>query len=85
MLVPTDDKQEIIYRVIYQALCLGIVDKQSRGQYLDIIQNLTPRDAQEIILGCTEISSLVDKSHTKNTLYDTTFIHTLAAVEKDLK
>ena len=56
MLVPTDDKQEIIYRVIYQALCLGIVDKQSRGQYLDIIQNLTPRDAQEIILGCSEIN-----------------------------
>ena len=65
MLVPTDDKQEIIHRVTYQALCLGIVDKQSRGQYLDIIQNLTPRDAQEIILGCTEISLLVDKSHTK--------------------
>ena len=49
MLVPTDDKQEIIYRVIYQALCLDIEDKQSRGQYLDIIQNLTPRDAQGII------------------------------------
>jgi len=27
----------------------GIVDKQSRGQYVDIIQNLTPRDAQGII------------------------------------
>ena len=85
MLVPTDDKQEIIYRVIYQALCLGIVDKQSRGQYLDIIQNLTPRDAQEIILGCTEIGLLVEKSHTKSTLYDTTVIHALAAVEKALK
>jgi aspartate racemase len=85
VLVPTDDEQEIIHSVIYQELCLGIVEDSSREQYLEIIQNLTKRGAQGIILGCTEIGLLVDKSHTKSTLYDTTAIHALAAVEKALK
>lgn len=85
VLVPTDNEQEIIHRVIYQELCLGIVDDSSREQYLHIIQNLTQRGAQGIILGCTEIGLLVDNSHTKSTLYDTTFIHALAAVKKALK
>ena len=85
VLVPTDDEQEIIHSVIYQELCLGIVDDSSREQYVEIIQNLTQRGAQGIILGCTEIGLLVEKSHAKSTLYDTTVIHALAAVEKALK
>lgn len=85
VLVPTDAEQEIVHRVIYQELCLGIVDKQSRAQYLEIIQNLTQRGAQGIILGCTEIGLLIEKSHTKSTLYDTTFIHAQAAVAESLK
>jgi len=85
VLVPTDTEQDIIHRVIYQELCLGIVDKQSRRQYLEIIQNLTHSGAQGIILGCTEIGLLIEKSHTKSRLYDTTYIHALAAIEQSLK
>ena len=85
VVVPTDAEQNIIHRVIYQELCLGIVNKQSREHYLEIIQNLTHRGAQGIILGCTEIGLLIDKSHTKSTLYDTTWIHAQAAVTQSLK
>jgi aspartate racemase len=85
VLVPTSEEQDIIHQVIYQELCLGIVDKQSRQQYLDIIQNLTVHGAQGIILGCTEIGLLVEKSHTKTQLYDTTFIHAQAALQEALK
>ena len=85
VLVPTDDEQDIIHDVIYQQLCLGIVDNQSRQQYLEIIHNLTHRGAQGIILGCTEIGLLIEKSHTKSKLYDTTFIHAQAALEESLK
>jgi aspartate racemase len=85
VLVPTDTEQVIIHRVIYQELCLGIVDQKSRNQYLQIIHNLTQRGAQGIILGCTEIGLLIEKSHTKSKLYDTTFVHALAAVKESLK
>ena len=30
-----------MHRIIYQELCLGIMDEKSRNQYLQIIQNLT--------------------------------------------
>jgi aspartate racemase len=85
VLVPTDIEQDIIHRVIYEELCMGIVAEKSRHQYLHIIQNLTQRGAQGIVLGCTEIGLLLDKNDTKSKLYDTTLIHALAAVEEALK
>jgi aspartate racemase len=85
VLLPTDIEQDIIHRVIYEELCLGIVDKKSQAQYLQIIQNLTHRGAQGIILGCTEIGLLLNKNDTATKLYDTTIIHAQAAVEESLK
>ena len=85
VLVPSAEEQEIIHQVIYQELCLGKIKNTSRTQYLTVIQNLVERGAQGIILGCTEIGLLVDKSHTPTPLYDTTSIHALAAVDYSLK
>lgn len=85
VLVPTDDEQEVVHKVIYQELCLGVIKDQSRKQYLEIINNLSQRGAQGIILGCTEIGLLIKTSHTQSTLYDTTLIHAQAAVIESLK
>ena len=85
VLVPTDIEQDIIHNIIYQELCLGQVNDESRNQYLDIIQNLSLRGAQGIILGCTEIGLLVTKNHTLSRIYDTTRIHALSAVAESLK
>jgi aspartate racemase len=85
VLLPTDIEQDIIHRVIYQELCLEIVDNNLREQYLNIIQHLIQSVAQGIILGCTEIGLLIDKHGTATKLYDTTIIHALAAVEGSLK
>jgi aspartate racemase len=79
VLVPTDDEQDIIHCVIYQELCLRIENNQSRLQYL------TQRGEQSIILSCAEVGSLVDKTHTKSTPFNTTFIYALAAIKKTLK
>ncbi|MFQ3190081.1 MAG: hypothetical protein ACI936_001211 [Paraglaciecola sp.] len=84
-IIPTDIKQDIVQRVIYQELCLGVVDEKSSSQYLHIIQNLIQKGAQGIILGCTEIGLLVDRNDIAPKLYDTTIIHVLAAVEESLK
>jgi aspartate racemase len=85
VLIPTEIEQEIIHQVIYQELCLGIINDSSRNEYLNIIQNLTQRGAQGIILGCTEIGLLVGENDTASKLYDTTLIHALAAVKESLK
>ena len=71
-----------MHRVIYQELCLGQIQLESRAAYRRIMQRLVEQEAaQAIILGCTEISLLVDQSDASVPLFDTTAIHAQAAAE----
>lgn len=81
VLVPTEDEQEIIHTIIYEELCLGEIKEQSRKKYRKIIETLTSRGAEGIILGCTEIPLLVQQQDSRVPLFDTTRIHAEAAVE----
>ncbi len=80
VLVPGADDRAIIHRVIYEELCLGQVLDSSRAEYLRIIDDLVARGAGGVIEGCTEITLLVDDSHTDVPLFDTTAIHAEEAV-----
>lgn len=53
----------------------------SRDQYRTIMAALVAHGAQAIILGCTEISLLVDQQDCAVPLYDTTGIHARKAAE----
>lgn len=81
VLIPDTPERELVHRVIYQELCLGVIREQSRQRFLDIINRLGAQGAQAVILGCTEIAMLVQQSDTAVPLYDTTTIHAQAAVE----
>jgi aspartate racemase len=48
---------------------------------LRIIDSLIDKGAQGVILGCTEIPLLVKQEHTNVPLFDTTYIHSCAAVD----
>ena len=80
VIVPTKDQQSCIHDVIYDELCLGVINPQSRNLYLQIIESLYQQGAEAIILGCTEIALLINQQDTKVPLYDTTEIHSVAAV-----
>ncbi len=81
VLTPDAPDRATIHEVIYQELCLGDVRENSRRAYLRIIDDLAGRGAEAVILGCTEITLLVQPEHTTVPLYDTTRLHALAAVE----
>ena len=85
VLVPPEQDREIIHRVIYEELCLGIVRESSRAEYLRIIEQLHAAGAQGVIEGCTEIVMLVQQKHTDIPLFDTTAIHARNAVAEALK
>lgn len=85
VITPTQQSQKIIHDVIYQELCLGVINDQSREQYLAIIEELSLKGAEAVILGCTEIGLLVKPEDTDIALYDTTAIHAQAAVCKALE
>jgi aspartate racemase len=80
VIVPDELEREIVHSIIYNELCLGTIDENSRERYLKIIDQLTASGAEAVILGCTEIVLLVQQKHTATPLYDTTAIHAEQAV-----
>ena len=81
VVIPEKADREIVHKVIYQELCLGNVQTDSRNEYLRIIKDLSEQGAQAVVLGCTEIGILVKQSDTEIKLLDTTAIHAQKAVE----
>ncbi len=81
VIIPEEEQRRGVHTIIYNELCLGIVRDESRKRYLEIINELFEQGAEAVILGCTEISLLVDQSHTSVPLYDTTEIHAAEAVK----
>ncbi|HWP52368.1 MAG TPA: aspartate/glutamate racemase family protein [Clostridia bacterium] len=81
VVIPPAEDVELINRVIFEELCVGITSEQSRADYLRIIQALSQQGAEGIILGCTEIGLLISQSDTPIALFDTTLIHAKSAAE----
>ncbi len=85
VLTPDELEREIVHCVIYDELCLGLIQDESREAYKRIMAGLVERGAQGIILGCTEIELLVHAEDCAVPLFPTTRIHAEAAVEFALK
>jgi len=81
VITPDEAERGTVHRVIYEELCLGIVNQKSREQYIRIMEGLVQAGAQGIVLGCTEIELLVHEADSPVPLFPTTQIHAVAAVE----
>ncbi|MGF6127298.1 aspartate racemase [Pseudomonas frederiksbergensis] len=80
VLVPEAEERQAVHRIIYDELCVGVISETSRKVYQQVIESLTRRGAQAIILGCTEIGLLIKPEHSALPLLDTTELHARAAV-----
>lgn len=80
VMVPNADDRQTVHRIIYQELCLGKIQTDSKAEYLRIIDRLAEQGAEAVILGCTEIGMLVSQRDTNVRLFDTTAIHAQKAV-----
>ena len=85
VVVPELHDRQMVHDIIYQELCLGKVDDDSREVYLAIIDRLREQHIDGVILGCTEIGLLLDSRHTDMPLYDTAEIHAAQAVDVALQ
>lgn len=81
VVLPDQPSRNKVHRIIYEELCLGSVNLDSRKQFTAVMQSLVDQGAQGIILGCTEIMLLVKPEDSPVPLFDTTAIHAQAAVE----
>lgn len=82
IIVPSSKDQDIIHKIIYEELCLGIISEDSKNEYIRIINNTNKENKLDaVILGCTEITMLINQNDINIDLYDTTKIHALKAVD----
>ena len=81
VLTPVATDRDQVHRIIYDELCLGRIVDASRRTYRNVIERLIARGAEAIILGCTEITMLVDPADSSVPLFDTTRLHAVAAAE----
>ncbi|MBF2036424.1 MAG: aspartate/glutamate racemase family protein [Leptolyngbyaceae cyanobacterium T60_A2020_046] len=80
VVIPPVGDREVVHRVIYEELCLGVINLASRQQYREIMARLIAAGAEGIILGCTEIELLVQAADAAVPMFPTTRIHAEAAV-----
>ena len=81
VLVPPQASRQLVHDVIYRELCHGVIRRESREQFRQIIADLGARGAEAVILGCTEIGLLVSPKDSPLPVYDSTILHAHAAVE----
>ena len=75
VIIPDKNDIEIINKVIYDELCLGTINFDSKKKFLEIVDKLRSKGAEGIILGCTEIGLLIKNEDTYVPLFDTAIIH----------
>ena len=85
VIIPDKNDIEIINKIIYDELCLGIINPESKVKYLEIVKTLKQKGAEGIILGCTEIGLLIKNEDTDIPLFDTALIHAEQAAIYSIK
>ncbi|MDC0706258.1 aspartate/glutamate racemase family protein [Priestia sp. AB] len=79
--IPSDEERQVVHDIIYEELCLGKIEADSKSAYQKIINGLINDGIEGVILGCTEISLLINQNDISIPIFDTTEIHAQAAVE----
>jgi aspartate racemase len=84
-IIPDEEDRRFINLVIDEELTFGEIRSESRERLLGIIEKLSERGAQGVVLGCTEIPLLVQQKHTEVPIFDTMKLHCMAAVDAALE
>jgi aspartate racemase len=85
VVIPELHDRQMVHDIIFQELCQGQIEPESREVFLAIIDRLREQHIDGVILGCTEIGLLLQPQHSDIKLYDTTVIHAHRAVELALQ
>ena len=80
-IIPNDEERDFIHWSIFEELGKDIFTENTKQKYLEIIEKLSERGAEGVILGCTEIPMLIKPEECPIPSFDTTILHAKAAVE----
>lgn len=80
VITPTLTEREAIDKIIYDQLCVGINDPESKILIKNAMQSMIQSGAEGILLGCTELGLIIKPEDSPVTMLDTTVLHAEAAV-----
>lgn len=83
--IPNPRDREFVHRAIYEELCQGVLNEETRAEFRRIIARLVRDGADGLILGCTELGLLVQAEDATVPVFDTTEIHARAAADYALE
>jgi aspartate racemase len=79
--IPELKDRAFVYQATYEELCQGILKEGTRAEFRRITQGMVQGGADGIIVGCTELGSLVRVENVNVPVFDATKIHAQAAVD----
>jgi len=80
----SEEVKDFIHYTIFEELGRGIATEETKKRYLEIANELIKNGAEGIILGCTEIPLVIKEGDLSVPIFDTTLIHTQAAINFQL-
>jgi aspartate racemase len=85
VVIPNEKERNYINKVIFDELCANRIEPKSKKEFILIINRLKKEEGAEgVILGCTEIPLLIKQEDMDIPVFDTTAIHSEAAVKYSL-
>jgi aspartate racemase len=81
VMLPDAAARELVNRVIYDELCVGVITGASRRAYIDIVDQAKATGADGVILGCTEVGLLIGGLDLGMPAFDTAELHCAAGVD----
>ncbi len=85
VMLPSAEQRKKIHTIIFAELCSGIIREESKQFYIEVMKELQEQGSQAAILGCTEIGLLVNQDDVSFPLFDTAYLHAVAAAKEALK
>ena len=79
-IVPDQPDRDYIHATVFNELTRGFFKAETKNKYLDIINKLRKDGAEGVVFGCTEFSILINPVDCSVPIFDTTAIHSRAAV-----
>lgn len=79
--VPETPQRQELDRIIWEELSHGLVEPAARAAARTMLTDLEHQGVEAVILGCTELSLLIQATDTPLPLYDTTRLHADAILE----
>lgn len=77
----SQETRDYLQHVIKEELGRGIINSESKEEFIKITKELIEQGVQGIVLGCTEIPLLISQQDITVPVFDTTKIHSKAIVE----